>query len=266
VADNTIRFFTSEFIEANRDLGSPSETPVFIVGMPRSGTTLTEQILSSHPAIAGAGELKLIDRIRREIASENRAQVSDHIYPDVLARMDRYRARQFADGYLAHLDTIRADETRVTDKMPTNFIHLGLIALLFPRATVIHCRRNPMDILVSCYCQNLSAPFCDLEQLVHYHRQYRRMMAHWHDVLPLKIHTVDYESLVTNPEPNSRALIEHCGMDWNEECLRFHANDRAVHTPSKWQVRQPMYSSSIEKWRRFEPHLRQIVERIAQDV
>jgi hypothetical protein len=262
VADNTIRFFTKEFLEANRDLGSPSATPVFIVGMPRSGTTLTEQILSSHPAIAGAGELKLIDRIRQGIISNSPAGVSKRAYPDVLARLDRDRAIEFADGYLAHLDSIRTDELRVTDKMPTNFIHLGLIALLFPHATVIHCRRNPMDVLVSCYCQNLHAPFCDLEQLVHYHRQYRRMMAHWQAVLPLKIHPVDYESLVTDPELNSRALIEHCAVDWDERCLQFHRNDRAVHTPSKWQVRQPMYSSSIDKWRRFEPHLRQIAEKI----
>jgi hypothetical protein len=234
--------------------------------MPRSGTTLTEQILSSHPSIAGAGELKLIDQIRQEIVG-NHGQRSQQetTYPDALALLERGRTRELADQYLSHLDAYRTDETRVTDKMPTNFMHLGLIALLFPGATVIHCRRNPLDVLVSCYCQNLNAPFCDLEQLVHYHRQYRRMMAYWNEVLPLPIHSVDYESLVTDPEPNSRKLIEHCGLDWDDRCLRFHKNERAVHTPSKWQVRQPMYSSSIEKWRRFEPHLRHIAEEITKD-
>ncbi len=272
VADNAIRFFTREFFEANRGIGSPTRTPVFIVGMPRSGTTLTEQILSSHPSIAGAGELRLIDRIRQELVAMHQPSVPQHgaeshscIFPDLLAGLDQHQCRHLADGYLAHVDSLRNSETRVTDKMPTNFMHLGLIALLFPRATVIHCRRNPMDVLVSCYCQNLNAPFCDLDQLVHYHRQYRRMMAHWHRVLPLKIHTVDYESLVTDPEPNSRALIEHCGLDWDQRCLEFHVNARAVHTPSKWQVRQPMYSSSIEKWRRFEPHLKHIAKQIQLD-
>ncbi len=272
VADNAIRFFTPEFFEATRGIGNPTRTPVFIVGMPRSGTTLTEQILSSHPLIAGAGELRLIDRIRQELIALHQqnvpqqiADANSRIYPDVLARLDQHQCRELADGYLAHIETLRNNETRVTDKMPTNFMHLGLIALLFPGATVIHCRRSPMDVLVSCYCQNLNAPFCDLDQLVLYHRQYRRMMAHWHSVLPLKIHTVDYESLVTDPEPNSRALIEHCGLEWDQQCLEFHANARSVHTPSKWQVRQPMYSSSIEKWRRFEPHLKQIAEQIQLD-
>jgi tetratricopeptide (TPR) repeat protein len=267
VAGNAIRFFTREFLAANQHLGNPSETPVFIVGMPRSGTTLTEQILSSHPSIAGAGELKGIDQIRQELIAESRQpRAAQHapgpaqVYPSVLASLSAFRIRELADEYLSHLDDFRTDESRVTDKMPTNFMHLGLIALLFPRATIVHCRRNPLDILVSCYCQNLNAPFCDLDQLVHYHRQYCRMMEHWKSVLPIPIHTVDYESLVTDPEPNSRDLIKHCGLPWDERCLRFHANRRAVHTPSKWQVRQPMYSSSIEKWKRFEPHLRHIAE------
>jgi hypothetical protein len=150
--------------------------------------------------------------------------------------------------------------------MPTNFLHLGLIALLFPNATIIHCRRNPMDVLVSCYCQNLSAPFCDLDALVSYHREYRRLMAHWQDALPLKIHTVDYESLVTQPEPNARSMIQHCGLTWDQQCLEFHANRRAVHTPSKWQVRQPMYRSSIDRWKRFSPHLDRFWHQIDQEL
>lgn len=265
VADASRQFFTRKFFASHRELGHPSRKPVFIVGVPRSGTTLTEQILSSHPDIAGAGELKLIDRIRSQILDGFRGSALDKVYPNLLARLDRNAAQELAGGYLAHLESICSGQRRVTDKMPTNFIHLGLIATLFPQATVIHCRRNPMDVLVSCYCQHLSPPFCDLEQLVRYHRQYRRMMAHWNEVLPLKIHTVDYESLVTDPEPNSRALIEHCGLPWDDRCLEFHKNDRAVHTPSKWQVRQPMYSSSIEKWRRFEPFLQGIARKIAQD-
>lgn len=265
VADQAISFFNRRFFAEHRDLGTPSQTPVFIVGMPRSGTTLTEQILSSHPAIAGAGELKMIDRMRQRIINEFQGRAADQVYPDLLLRLDRASANELANEYLARLDSIRTDEVRVSDKMPTNFMHLGLIALLFPQATVIHCRRNPMDVLVSCFCQNLNPPFCDLDQLVVYHRHYRRLMKHWHEVLPLKIHTVDYESMVADPESNSRQLIEHCGLPWDDRCLHFHRNDRSVHTPSKWQVRQPMYSTSIEKWRRFEPFLEQIVAGIATD-
>ena len=121
-----------------------------------------------------------------------------------------------------------------------------------------------MDVLVSCYCQNLSAPFCDLDELARYYRQYRRLMTHWEQALPLQIMNVDYEAMVADPETNSRKLIEHCGLPWDQQCLAFHQNDRAVRTPSKWQVRQPMYSSSIGKWKRFESHLGHIAKRVYQ--
>jgi tetratricopeptide (TPR) repeat protein len=257
IANDAIQLFTPEFFAERRGIGNPDPTPVFIVGMPRSGTTLTEQILSSHPLIAGAGELKLMEQMWREFVA-----TSTQASPHSLSLLDSYNVREFSTIYLNHLNSFRTHELRVTDKMPTNFLHLGLIALLFPQATAIHCRRNPMDVLVSCYCQNLSAPFCDLDQLVHYYRNYRRLMDLWERVLPIKIHSVDYESLVEDPEPNSRALIEACGLEWEEQCLRFEHNERAVHTPSKWQVRQPLYSTSVEKWRRFEPQLQSIATQI----
>ncbi|MCA9137783.1 MAG: sulfotransferase [Planctomycetales bacterium] len=263
-ADRAMDRYTPAYFHVVSGLGNPSRTPIFIVGMPRSGTTLTEQILSSHPDVAGAGELTYINQIRQEI-SLGQQRKPEHTGCDSLAPLsglDPSEIRRHADHYLSQLDRFRTDEQRVTDKMPTNFMHLGLIATLFPGATVIHCRRNPMDVFVSCYCQNLNAPFCDLEQLVDYHRQYRRLMAHWERVLPINIYTNDYESLVAEPEMHTRALIEHCGLKWNDDCMRFHANHRAVHTPSKWQVRQPMYQSSVEKWRRFEKHLAPIAEQV----
>ncbi len=265
--ESAISFFTPEFFGSNRATGNPSTAPVFIVGMPRSGTTLTEQILSSHPDVVGAGELKDIERIRQQIAGLGAENANDQqwLYPNVLAALKHQQLRDFADTHVAFLDQLRRDARFVTDKMPTNFIHLGLIAILFPNATIIHCRRDPMDVLISCYCQNLSPPFCDLESLALYHQQYRRLMDHWNQVLPLKIHSVDYESMVSDPETHSRKLIEFCGLDWNERCLNFHANERAVHTPSKWQVRQPMYRTSVGKWKRFESHLSQIVELVHQD-
>lgn len=271
LVDQATEFYTPDRFEQMAGAGSESRMPIFVVGMPRSGTTLTEQILSSHPEIAGAGELTDLNRIRHEITRSvtrrsGDAASANRSYPELLASVDRYDLRRHADQYLARLDHFRHDETHVTDKMPTNFMHLGLIAILFPGATVIHCRRNPMDVLVSCYCQNLNPPFCHLEQMVRYYRDYTRLMSHWRSVLPIRILDSDYESLVSDPEPNSRALIEHCGLPWDDACLRFQDNARAVHTPSKWQVRQPMYRSSVEKWRRFERHLARIAQRIFGNV
>ncbi len=281
IVSDAMRCYTPHYFESKRAAGNPSTMPVFIVGMPRSGTTLTEQILSSHPAIAGAGELKQIERIRQQIVRESRcnrnpqdgragslrpATALGRVYPEIMTSLPDDRLRELADQHLLFLDSLRQDRDHVTDKMPTNFMHLGLIATLFPNATIVHCRRDPMDVLVSCYCQNLSAPFCDLDALVYYHRAYRRLMALWQAVLPLKIHTVDYESLVTDPEPNARAMIEHCGLTWDERCLAFQANRRTVHTPSKWQVRQPMYSSSIDRWKRFQRQLEDISRQIEQDL
>jgi tetratricopeptide (TPR) repeat protein len=267
----TMDFFTPDFFERHREIGNSSRAPIFIIGMPRSGTTLTEQIVSSHPEVAGAGELMYIDQIRQEILRENTTAGGGRapdarLYPGVLEKAQGTDLLRHADFYLQQLDRFRTSQLRVTDKMPTNFLHLGLIAMLFPGATVIHCRRHPMDVLVSCYCQNLNTPFCDLEQMVDYHRHYRRLMAHWQRVLPIKIHTNDYESLVNDPEVHTREMIRHCGLDWSDDCLQFQSNNRAVHTPSKWQVRQPMYRSSVEKWRRFEKHLAPVAERIASEM
>ncbi|TWU02257.1 tetratricopeptide repeat-containing sulfotransferase family protein [Stieleria varia] len=275
-ADSAIAYFSQERIQAYHRNANLSDKPVFIIGMPRSGTTLTEQILTSHDQIAGAGELKDIEQIRCQIQKQHGRLMRlnpetdelspQHLYPNILSSVPAAEIRRFADIYLERLDSFGAEQLRVTDKMPTNFMQLGLIAMMFPNATIIHCRRHPMDVLVSSYCQNLSAPFCDLEQWMCYHRQYRRMIRHWESVLPMPIHTVDYEDLVSDPETHSRALIRHCGLEWQESCLQFHNNDRSVHTPSKWQVRQPMYRSSVEKWRRFEPQLRTIHQRMESEL
>ena len=269
VAEDSEALFTPEFFTNNMAVGNPSDVPVFIVGIPRSGTTLTEQILSSHPQIAGAGELKLVEQMRRDV---RRLFLSSPIadrsmkYPQMIKGVNDGCLRELADRYLKQLDKYRTDELRVTDKMPTNFAHLGMIATLFPNAKVVYCRRNPMDVLVSGYCQNLSAPFCDLNKAVHYHLNHRRMMDHWQRVLPIQIHTVDYEAMVADPDTQSRALVEHCGLKWDDRCLNFHKNRRAVHTPSKWQVRQPMYKTSVEKWRRYERQLQPIADQLCVTV
>ncbi|NND98855.1 MAG: tetratricopeptide repeat protein [Pirellulaceae bacterium] len=282
LAADSQQFFTRQWFASHSHLGNPTATPIFIIGMPRSGTTLTEQILSSHSEVAGAGELNWIEQIRHEIVArhlhsqrppmipgQDRATPiapDPSLYPRVLDSLNAEQVQIHANHYLAQLNGHRRSESRVTDKMPTNFMHLGLIATMFPNATIIHCRRNPMDVFVSSYCQNLNAPFCDLYQLVDYYHQYQHLMEHWTNVLPIKIHDVDYEQMVTDPLKHSRELIEHCGLNWEDQCLRFHQNERLVHTPSKWQVRQPMYSSSVEKWRRFEKHLIETAAKVGQPV
>lgn len=265
VAEHCEAVFTEDFFRRHRDVGSSDTTPIFIVGMPRSGTTLTEQILSSHRDVAGAGELQYINQIRYECGKIrpdlfSPTQWTASATPKELCPADVQQMLRSVDGYLTYLDRFRSGHRHVTDKMPTNFMHLGYIGLLFPGATVIHCRRDPMDVIVSCFCQNLNPPFCDLEAMVEYYRSYRRMMDWWQQVLPIKIHTVEYESLTADPETHVRNLVEHCGLAWDGACLEFHANGRAVHTPSKWQVRQPMYRSSVGKWRRFEKHLRSVAD------
>jgi tetratricopeptide (TPR) repeat protein len=271
--DTCIDFFTQEYFDSLSERCS-SKLPVFIVGMPRSGTTLTEQILSSHPDISGAGELIEIDRLRRKLVAREhdvpclgskrmpRVENDRGSFPEILKSFPADALHSYANDYLEVLEKHRQGALRVTDKMPTNFMHLGLIATLFPQATIIHCRRNPLDVFVSSFCQNLNPPFNDMETLVDYYHDYLRLMKHWEQVLPIKIHSVDYESLIENPEVETRRMIEHCGLTWDAHCLNFTANDRAVRTPSKWQVRQPLYSSSVNRWKRFEKHLLPIVAKV----
>jgi hypothetical protein len=166
-------------------------------------------------------------------------------------------ARILAEEYLARVRAIGGPAKRITDKMLTNFLHLGFIAMLFPRARVIHCIRDPLDTCVSAFMQifrGLSFTL-DLEDLGHYHREYERVMAHWRKVKPQAMLEVVYEDLVADLEAGSRRLVEFCGLPWDERCLRFYENPRAVRTVSKLQVRQPVYSSSVGRWRRYDSHL-----------
>jgi len=272
VADQ-IATIDRDFFDRFRGCGDPSTMPIFIVGMPRSGTTLTEQILSCHDDVSGAGELKHVERLRCRLFRSWQQRLldrdgcvypfSDLRYPLALQVAEPDDFRWYAGEYLDRLQTHRQASNHVTDKMPTNFNHLGLIAVCFPGATIIHCRRDPMDVLVSAFCQNLTPPFCDPDLLADYYIQYRRLMDHWTRVLPLRIIDVDYETLVRSPEASTRQLIGDCGLPWQEACLRFDQNRRAVHTPSKYQVRQPMYSTSIGKWHRFGRQLQPIADKLA---
>jgi hypothetical protein len=252
--DWLIRTFTPEYFRQVEGVGVGDESPVFIVGMPRSGTTLVEQILSQHPQVFGAGELRDIDRLAEELTGPIMAAGGDGA---ALARLARQKGQDLAQRHLQRLIQLGGGAVRVLDKMPINFLHLGLIATLFPRARVLHCRRDPLDTCVSCYCQYFHALnfTWDLADLGNYYRQYERLMAHWQTTLPLRLLDVSYEELVNNQEAVSRRLVDFCGLDWDERCLAFYESRRPVHTQSTLQVRRPMYASSVGRWKRYEKHL-----------
>ena len=255
--DMLMAAFTVEFFERARpdatatgsfdsSFGNLSERPVFVVGMIRSGTSLVEQILASHPCVFGCGELK------------NMSQIAGSFYNACLQGVDAATVGELADRYLRRLTRDCGPESvRVIDKMPHNFLHLGAIAVLFPRARVIHCRRDRMATCVSAYLQ----PFNDipyatsLEDLGFHYLEHERLMEHWRKVLPVRMHEVVYEELVADQERISRELVAFCGLDWEDRCLTFHGNPRPVRTMSKLQVRQPMYTRSLAGWKRFEAYL-----------
>jgi tetratricopeptide (TPR) repeat protein len=227
--------------------GSADATPILIIGMPRSGTTLVEQIISSHPDVTAGGELNFWN----ERGAAWHGQASAGIDASVL--------RQAASQYLRLLRGIGRKSTRVTDKMPFNFLWTGLIHLAFPRAVFVHCRRAPVDTALSIH-QTLFHP--DLAfpsggaNLVAYFRSYERLTDHWKAVLPADRYIeVDYERLAREPEPEIRRIVAACGLAWNDACLRPHLNPRAVRTPSKWQTRQPINGNSVARWKRYEPWL-----------
>ena len=250
--DNLIAGFTADALErARQALARPTcpgnDLPVFIVGMPRSGTTLVEQILSSHPAVAADGELNFWgDRLRGWDASRIGAGEAGTLV-------------KAAEDYRAELRQIGPEALRVTDKRPRNFELLWLIRLAFPDARVIHCRRSPVDTCLSIFFANFSARqdyACDRGDLVFFYRQYERLMDHWRRALPPDRFTeVEYETLIADREAETRRLIAFCGLDWNDACLSPERNGRVVKTASLWQARQPVYTTSVERWRRYEPWL-----------
>jgi tetratricopeptide (TPR) repeat protein len=251
--------FQKAYFEQVGSFGSHNDLPVFIVGMPRSGTSLVEQILASHPAVFGAGEIRNLKQLAAELPAELGNSTD---YPECLNQLNKETSARLSERYLRGLRRLGGESLRVTDKVPMNFHHLGLIATLFPGAQVIHCQRDPHDVCWSCYFQNFrEVPFsCDLRILGEYHRRYERLMAHWKQVLPLPILDVCYEELVDDVEKVSRKMIAFCKLPWHDSCLAFHKTQRSVRTASNMQVRQPTYSSSIGYWKNYAPHLGPLLE------
>lgn len=247
-ADKAILRYSADKLNAYRAWGNPSERPILIVGMPRSGTTLTEQIIAAHPRVAGGGERAYW------------AQARDSIEAGEIV-LDQAGIEGLARDYLTDLATVVGAETadRVTDKMPHNFLHLGLIHSVFPNARIIHVQRNPVDNCLSIFFQNFNDSHAygfDLDELAAHYQEYERVMAHWRKLIPKdRLFEFRYEDLVANQEDMSRRLIEFCGLEWDDACLSYYENESAVKTASIWQVRQKIYSSSVERWRNYAPHI-----------
>jgi tetratricopeptide (TPR) repeat protein len=269
--DQMIASCDRTYFERIRHFGRNTERPVFIVGMLRSGTSLVEQILATHPQVHGAGELFEITRLAiglpARLGSEEERPGQEG-YPACLKRLDAPTALALADEYVQHLNRLGGAAARVTDKMPTNFEHLGLIAALFPRARIIHCRREPLDVCLSCYFQHFGSMYftCDLEDLAAFYLDYERLMAHWRAVLPLPLLEVAYEDLVSDPETVSRRILAFCGLPWDERCLAFHQTLRRVRTMSMAQVRQPIYQRSVGRWRHYAAHLQPLLKALGRPV
>lgn len=252
--------FSAALLAARSEWGVAGSSPIFIVGMPRSGSSLAEQILASHPQVFGAGELQDIPSIAKDMGERiTPAQP----YPQCIPFLPPHLFAGLGRAYLTRIaGLVQAPGLRSVDKLPLNFLHVGTIRLLFPDAKIIHTRRDPLDTCLSCYFQKFSRhhEFCNnLETLGRYCRQYQDLMAHWRSVMPGQIFELDYESLIVDPEQTARALLDFCELPWDENCLAFANTRRRVATASSWQVRQPLYSSSSGRWRHYEKYLAPLV-------
>ncbi len=256
-----IECYTPELIAEKSSFGNTSQTPIFIIGTPRSGTTLVEQIISSHPQVFGAGELIWFGHAQAVLNTYLQTTTPN---PESIKEMNPVKSKDLAIKYLRYIHSLSNGASRVTDKMPANFMLLGLIHILFPNARIIHCRREPKDSCTSMFCHFFPSgqPFTyDLFNLGAWYAQYQRLMAHWRNVLPAgALIEVDYESMVANQASESRRLVEFLGLEWDEACLAFHKKKRRVHTASNMQVTKPMYSSSIGRWRAYEKYLQPLEE------
>lgn len=254
------QLYSSENIISLPVSGSTKKTPIFIIGMPRSGTSLVEQILSSHSEVYGAGELKYISNYASEL---NAQQINQKTYPDCMLDVHPSELLRLSKDYVEKLIEMSGGSPRVTDKMPANFIYLGLIYQLFPDAKVLHCVRDPLDTCLSCYSNFFSGAYTytyDLDDLGFYYRSYERLMKLWKHSLPIKIFDVNYEELVNDQEKGTRNILKYCELPWEQECMTFYNTDRTVATASTDQVRKPMYTSSIGKWHRYEQHVKPLID------
>jgi tetratricopeptide (TPR) repeat protein len=262
---------TAEFFERLRGLGLDSERPIFIVGLPRSGTTLIEQILASHSQVFGAGELRFaredfesLPAVMRSHPPETPEPASGEPAMAYLSRLDREAIHTIAQRHLDKLHALNSTALRVADKMPDNYMYLGMLAVLFPKAKFIHCRRDLRDIAVSCWMTNFRQIRWanSLDHIASRFLEYQRLMAHWQATLPVPLLHVDYEETVADLEGVARRLVAWCGLEWEPACLEFYQTERPVRTASVTQVRQPIYTRSVARWKNYEPALGSLFEKL----
>jgi tetratricopeptide (TPR) repeat protein len=258
--DRLIEVFSAEFLRSLPGVGEPDYAPIFIVGLPRSGSTLLEQILASHSHVEGTSELPYLGRVTHWLNRNRKEGVN---YPEAVRELRPQDFTQLGKDYLGFAQIHRrSGAPRFIDKMPNNFPNIGLLSMILPNARIIDARRHPLDACLSCYRQLFAkgqAFTYDLTEIGEYYLQYQRMMDHWTQVLPGRVLTVQYEEVVTDFEAQVRRLLSFCGLNFEEACLRFYESDRPVRTPSSEQVRQPIYDRSVGHWRHFARHLDELI-------
>jgi tetratricopeptide (TPR) repeat protein len=262
--DRLIQTYTTDFFASHAGAGDPDPSPIFILGLPRSGSTLLEQILASHSQVEGTSELPYIGRAA---SSLNHNPDGGLNYPEAMRELTPDNLRALGEEYLARAHTHRRrGAPRFIDKMPNNFPSAGFIATILPNAKIIDARRHPLDACLSCYRQLFAKGqnfTYDLTEIGEYYLQYQRLMDHWSDVMPGRVLTVQYEEIVADFENQVRRLLDFCGLPWEDACLRFYESERPIRTPSSEQVRQPIYSRSVGHWRNYERHLGELIEVVA---
>ncbi len=251
---------TPDFFERVRAFGLDSDLPVFIVGLPRSGTTLVEQILASHSRVFGAGEIKLAGDAITALGGQGAGLIEG------LRQLDCQTARRLASEHLEALRALNHAALRIVDKMRENYLYLGALASLFPRAKLIHCRRDLRDVAVSCWMTHFrEVPWAnDQQHIASRFHEYQRIMEHWRKVLPVPLLEVDYEETVADLEPVARKLVAWCGLAWEPACLEFHRAKRPVRTASAVQVRQPVFRTSVGRWKHYEQALVSLFARLGK--
>jgi Flp pilus assembly protein TadD len=253
----SMRTLDRSFFAERKGWGCPAPDPIFIVGLPRAGSTLLEQILASHSLVEGTAELPDIVAISRKLGRKSRKNPASY-YPEILTKLSGEEARALGESYLSTTQVQRRGAPFFIDKMPNNFRHIGLIHLILPNARIIDARRHPMAGCFSCFKQLFARGQTftyDLKDLGRYYRDYVSLMDHWDEVLPGRVHRAQYENMVDDTEAQIKGVLEYCGLDFEEQCLRFYETERAIRTPSAEQVRKPVYKEGLEHWRNYEKHL-----------
>jgi len=257
--ENIKTIFSTGLFNDNTETGNKDPSPIFVLGMPRSGTSLVEQIIASHPDVFGAGELHYLPDLTRKLCNK----INDSLYPSCITQLQRDAFEELGTKYIQNIRNNSKKHIYIIDKMPYNFMHIGLIKLALPNAKVIHCAREPLDNCLSIfknYFTNGHQYSYDMREIGHFYKLYAELMKHWHHTLPDFIFNIYYEELISNQKVQTETLLNFCNLSWDASCLDFHKTKRAVGTLSNAQVRSPIYKSSVQIWKRYKPYLAPLID------